>query len=120
MFTFYNTVSKMKIIVATPAFGGHVFAAYTSKLIELERLCVKCGIVLEILFVFNESLITRARNQLCSMFLKTDGTHLLFIDADIEFEPEDIMKLIQANKPLIGGLYPKTYKQFCKQKQKQG
>jgi hypothetical protein len=58
-------------------------------------------------FIFNESLITRARNSLTHAFLKTDCTHLLFIDADIRFNAQEVMMLFDADKDVICGIYPK-------------
>ena len=58
-------------------------------------------------FMFNESLITRARNALVATFLKTDSTHLMFIDADIRFNPADIVHMVRADKDIICGIYPK-------------
>jgi hypothetical protein len=57
--------------------------------------------------MFNESLITRARNALTHQFLKSDSTHLMFIDSDIKFLPEHIVPMIQADKEIICGIYPK-------------
>jgi hypothetical protein len=57
--------------------------------------------------MFNESLITRARNALAHNFLKTDCTHLMFIDADIRFNPGDIPPMVDADKEIICGIYPK-------------
>jgi hypothetical protein len=57
--------------------------------------------------MMNESLITRARNTLAYDFLDTDATHLMFIDADITFNPEDIVRMVNADKDIICGLYPK-------------
>jgi hypothetical protein len=58
-------------------------------------------------FIFNESLIDRARNSLAHIFLKTDCTHLLFIDADIRFEADHVMALFEFDKDIIAGIYPK-------------
>jgi hypothetical protein len=57
--------------------------------------------------MFNESLITRARNALAHQFLKSDATHLFFIDADIKFEAVDVPAMIDADKDVICGIYPK-------------
>jgi hypothetical protein len=56
----------------------------------------------------NESLVTRARNNLMAkMMTNKEATHFLFIDADIRFEPDAILKMIACDKDVIGGLYPK-------------
>ena len=55
----------------------------------------------------NESLITRGRNTLVSFLWKTKKPHLMFIDADIEFNPEDVLRMLAYDKPIIVGAYPK-------------
>lgn len=59
--------------------------------------------------IFWDSLISRARNAATAEFLNSDCTHLLFIDADISFEPSDVEKLIEADKDVICSPYPKKY-----------
>jgi len=98
---------SIKVLIATPCFGGQLFVGYMINLIKLERLCQIKNIIINYEFIYNESLIPRARNNLVNTFMKSDHTHLIFIDADIEFEPEDIIKLIESDKHVIGGLYPK-------------
>lgn len=58
-------------------------------------------------FLFNESLITRARNYLVDEFIRSECTHLLFIDSDILFDPNDVFALLALDKDVIGGPYPK-------------
>lgn len=98
----------ISILVVTPAYGGQVFAGYLTSLLKFERLCKDKGILVDYEFCYNESLITRARNTLVHTFMNnTKYTHLLCLDADIEFDSEDIIKMLDYNKPLVGGLYPK-------------
>jgi hypothetical protein len=60
--------------------------------------------------IFFESLVSRARNAAVAHFLEDkENTHLLFIDSDIIFEPEDVFKLLQSNKEVVAGIYPKKY-----------
>jgi hypothetical protein len=56
--------------------------------------------------VTNESLITRARNELVKYFLMSDATHLFFIDADISFTPDDFFRILLHNKDIVVGAYP--------------
>ena len=57
--------------------------------------------------LMNESLITRARNLLAHTFLQSNSTHLMFIDADIGFNANDIISMINVDKDIICGIYPK-------------
>ena len=60
--------------------------------------------------IFFESLVSRARNAAVAHFLEDkENTHLLFIDSDIMFEPEDVLKLLKSGKEVIAGIYPKKY-----------
>jgi hypothetical protein len=74
---------------------------------ELQLAFTKNGISFSIEFLFNESLITRARNLLAHNFLNSDATHLFFIDSDIKFSANDVLSMILADKEVICGIYPK-------------
>jgi GT2 family glycosyltransferase len=66
------------------------------------------GIRFRITTLRNESLITRARNILTAMFLEDSScTHLMFIDADIEFDPDSVIRMLAMDKDIIAGAYPK-------------
>lgn len=96
------------VLVCTPVLSGDMNFQYVLSLIRLDRLCREHGITIDYQFTAHESLIPRARNYLCHVFLHhSQHTHLLFLDADIEFDPNDIVKMIQSNVELIGGVYPK-------------
>lgn len=88
-------------------YGGQCFGFYNQSLIQLNNLLRNSGSECVVSFMFNESLITRARNALAHNFLKTDCTHLMFIDADIRFNPGDIPPMVDADKEIICGIYPK-------------
>jgi hypothetical protein len=101
--------SKMsqKIFVATPMYGGLCVGGYTVGLLNSVQEFMRNGIQMYYGYMMNESLITRARNTLAYDFLDTDATHLMFIDADITFNPADIVSMVNADKDIICGLYPK-------------
>jgi hypothetical protein len=54
-----------------------------------------------------DSLINRARNNMSAKFLGNEQfTHMMFIDADISWEPEDIIKLLWHDKEVMTAAYP--------------
>ena len=98
---------KNKLFVATPMYGGMAHGLYIKSSLDLQTTMNKYGIETKFSFLFNESLITRARNYLVDEFLRSDHTHLLFIDADIHYNPQDVLALMALDKDVIGGPYPK-------------
>ena len=95
------------IFIATPMYGGMCTGLYTQSLIKTIGMLTNHGHQVSCHFMFNESLITRARNNLSHQFLQSDATHLLWIDSDIQWQPEDVMRLLDADLDIIGGIYPK-------------
>lgn len=96
-----------KLFIATPMFGGNANYMYMISLINLLTKLGQSGIASMFEIAANESLITKARNILVEGFLKTDATHMLFLDADLGFDADDVIKMIKADKHLIGGQYAK-------------
>jgi len=75
--------------------------------IKWSNTCRQLGIDWTVETMTNESLISRARNTLSAKFLATkESTHLMFIDADIGWEPWHLLALLNHDKDVIGGLYP--------------
>tara|TARA_Y100000768_G_scaffold144159_3_gene107555 strand:- start:12003 stop:12974 length:972 start_codon:yes stop_codon:yes gene_type:complete len=96
------------IFIATPCYGGQIGEPYFRSMMRLAILCNKYNIKYTISTLANESLVTRGRNTLVSFFMENkDATHLFFIDADIEFQPEDILRMVAYDKPIVVGAYPK-------------
>ena len=98
---------KNKLFIATPMYGGMAHGLYIKSCLDLQTTMNKYGIETKFSFLFNESLITRARNYLVDEFLRSDHTHLLFIDSDIHYNPQDVLALMALDKDVIGGPYPK-------------
>jgi len=96
-----------KLFVATPMYGGMCTGMYASAIMQLVGICNQSGMMMYYSFMMNESLITRARNSMAYDFLESDATHLMFIDADISFNPQDIPQMVKADVDIICGLYPK-------------
>jgi len=100
-------MTKANLLVATPMYGGVCNGAYTVGMIQLAPVMSMNAMAYRYAYMTNESLITRGRNSLADDFLDTDCTHLMFIDADIGFNPADIPTMVNADKDIICGIYPK-------------
>ena len=100
--------SKPKIFVATPCYVGQVHVKYLESMLGLQQVFIKLGIGFEFFNIPFDSLIPRARNASVTRFMQSkDATHLLFIDADIQFHPESVVKMLKEDKDVIAGCYPK-------------
>ena len=103
-----NFLRKMNIFFATPCYGGAVTDQYFLSMFRLSQVLIQHGIRFRITTLRNESLVTRARNILTAMFLEdTSCTHLMFIDADIEFDPDGVIRMLAMDKDIIAAAYPK-------------
>ena len=98
---------KRKIFVATPMYGGQCSGMYTKSTADLATISTQYGMDVRFFYLFNESLITRARNYLVDEFLRSPYTHLMFIDSDIHFNPNDVLTLAALDKEIIGAPDPK-------------
>jgi len=99
---------RVNLVVATPCFGGQVSVLYAASLFKLQQLIRSYrGLTLKVLFKDGDALITRARASLLAQFLEDEGaTHLLFLDADIGFEAEQVLRLIQSGADMCAAVYP--------------
>lgn len=98
---------KNKLFIATPMYGGMAHGLYIKACLDLQNIMARYGVETKFSFLFNESLITRARNYLVDEFLRSDCTHMLFIDSDIHYNAQDVVALLALDKDVIGGPYPK-------------
>ena len=96
------------IFIATPCYGGQIGEPYFRSMMRLAILCNKYDIQFTVSTLANESLITRGRNTLVSFFMEhPEATHLFFVDADIEFDPNDMLRMVAYDKDIVVGAYPK-------------
>ena len=97
----------MHVLIATPCFGAMVHQTYMLSILKLlcSPLAQRVQFTLEMLG--HDSLITRSRNSLVARFLAhPTATHLLFVDADIGFEPEQLDRMLAFAQPVVAGIYP--------------
>lgn len=100
-------LQKSHVHFAIPCYGGNVSEATFSSFTKYVIQCMKFNIPFSFDTMTNESLIPRGRNNLVAKFLANKAaTHLMFIDADIEFEAESILRMILHDTTVVCGLYP--------------
>ena len=101
---------KHKILLPLITYGGMCHTEFAmgvmSTLLQIQKSSDINMVVNPIVF---ESLISRARNAAAAFALQDHFSHLLFIDSDITFESKDVFKLIEADKDVAVGVYPKKY-----------
>ena len=101
---------NVRLYLGMPMYGGMLGENTLHGVLGLQAWTMRNNVGMKLQTMGNESLITRARNTIVSMFLDDKdyiGTHLLFIDADIGFVPKNIERLIRADKDIVCGIYPR-------------
>ena len=99
---------KHKIFVATPCYAGQVHVRYMESILMLKESLSQYKVEFSFFNVPFDSLVPRARNTCVNRFLSDEtATHLMFIDADIQFDPMSVVKMFLSNKDVICGAYPK-------------
>lgn len=105
-------LSKRSIFLGLPCYGGNCNALFAKSIADLAAVCQSQGIKLQMYFLMNESLIQRARNYIADEFMRSDCTHLMFIDSDIGFNPQDVLFMLAMSSDdspyhVLGAPYPK-------------
>ena len=107
-----DELRKRKLFLAVPMYGGQCAGMFAKSVADLASICTSHGIEMRSYFLFNESLITRARNYCVDEFMRSDCTHMMFIDSDIGFDPRDVLAMLalqsdDSEYDVIAGPYPK-------------
>jgi hypothetical protein len=103
----YLSTKKPCVYLLTPCFASLCYVNYVHSLMNTIEVFRKYGIKLRVEFCKNDSLVSRARNNLVARAMADkEMTHIMFIDNDLAWNPIDIIKLLIADKPLVGGVYP--------------
>jgi len=94
-------------MVATPCFDGHITGIYVNSLLRLQETCLHRRLRLTVKNILGDALITRARQNLLTYFMdEQTATHLLFIDADIGFDPFQVFRLLDFGADCTAAAYP--------------
>lgn len=92
----------VRILIGTPAYQGELSVHYVDSLINTIKLGLARNIEVMHTFLSNDALIQRARNDLFQIAYESGVDFFFFIDADMYWKPEDVFKLIGADKDFIG------------------
>lgn len=105
-----NPVGPLSVMIGTPAYGGMVHAGFAKSMFDLQRELQMCSIDAEFALVENISILPLARNIIAERFISSKNDYLLFIDSDLIFRPEDVVRMIKEFRgDVMGGLYPKKF-----------
>jgi len=102
------------ILIATPCYGKMMGEGYVHSLITSLDLLKSKGHKAQLYSLGNESLITRARNNMTAHFLGTDFDRLMFIDADISWQPKALLDLVESDHDVCGIPYPTKFRDWEK------
>ena len=98
------------LFLSTPCYGGLCLQKYTESVLALQILASQYGVQLYIDTIENESLVQRARNVAVGRFMqKSDAQYFMFIDADVHFDPQSVIRLLQSGHELSVACYPKKF-----------
>ena len=96
-----------KLYILTPCFGGVCYVNYIRSMLSTLDLFRTHQFPIQFEFCKNDSLVTRARNNLVARAMADPATtHIMFIDNDIMWNPVDLFKMVLADRGVLGGIYP--------------
>jgi hypothetical protein len=98
--------TSVSVLVAIPCYEGQIHSYTANALFSLSKLLGKKGIVSDIITPTGESFLPTVRNKIADTFLISKNyTHLMCIDYDILFDPEDVLTLLDMNVNFAAGIY---------------
>lgn len=98
---------QRKVMIATPAYDGRIDAWYNHSLLLTERACAKNNILIDPIYVCYDALVEKARNDLFAYAYENNYDDLVYIDADISWDPQQFLRLLSHPVDFVAGIYPK-------------
>ena len=96
-----------RVLIATPSYDGTVDVWYASALHQTTILGLQNEIYFHPVFMSYDALIQRSRNDLVALAVEQEFDDIIWIDSDIEWNPEWLLKLLDYDVDVVGGTYPK-------------
>ena len=95
-----------KIWVAIPAYTGEI-CVQNAHSVNVEIYdAINKKIPLVVTYHIGDSMISRCRNLMVMKFLESDFTEMIFLDADVAFEPGTLCRLAEHPVDIVGAAYP--------------
>jgi hypothetical protein len=96
------------VLLSAPSYDGKTDVWHTTALVESAKLCLANNINLIPIYLSYDSLVQRARNDVMKMMIDNENfDELVMADCDVDWSPEDLLRIIQSEERVVGGIYPK-------------
>lgn len=99
--------ASLKLFIAVPTYSGKLDARFVHSLMQSLSMLEKAGIAYEFLTLSYHCHVDDSRNAIVSEFFQSDCNYLVFIDADVSWEPSALVKLAGYDRDIVAGVYPK-------------
>jgi hypothetical protein len=96
-----------RVLIGTPCYDGKIEVWHANSLVQTIKAASQFGIDITPIWLSYDALIQRARNDLIAIMVEGGFDDIVFIDADIDWMPEDFFKLLSHQVDVVGGTYPK-------------
>jgi hypothetical protein len=98
---------KRTVMIGTPCYDGKIDVWHANSLVQTIKMSAELGVEIYPIWLSYDALIQRARNDIVALMMDMGCDDLIFIDADIDWNPNDFYKLLSYPVDVVGGTYPK-------------
>ena len=100
-------LAKRRVMIGSPSYDGKLTVWYVNSLIETMKQADQHNVEIIPIWVSFDALVQRCRNDTLAIAIQQDVDDLIWIDTDIEWQPEWIFRLLEQSVDIVGGTYPK-------------